>query len=307
MKDYSIAEVFPGLYFLDLKVSGERELVGAYILTSRDDVALIEAGPASSAASMLRALSELGIVAEQVRFILPTHIHIDHAGAVGTLARHLPYSWVLVHPRVKEHVVNPEAVLWPAATSVLGELADIYGKPEPVPRERLFFFQEGMEIRLGDLTLNVIYTPGHASHHMSIYLNEWQMVFSGDAAGCYIPSIDALLPITTPPFRFEQAMESVDRLISISPKRNAFTHFGMYEEAVALYERAKKKYALWASFALELKPLGIESIEGALEFMAERDEELRRLTLHKDRLRGVMKETLASILGIKEMAWSQAS
>jgi glyoxylase-like metal-dependent hydrolase (beta-lactamase superfamily II) len=307
MRDYSIAEVLPGLYFIDLKVGGEKELAGAYILASQGEAALIEAGPASSAVGMLAALSELGITPEEVRFILPTHIHIDHAGAAGILARHLPYARVLVHPRVGKHIVDPDAVLWPAATSVLGELAEIYGRPEPVPQARLVFFQEGMEIGLGDLALNVIYTPGHASHHMSIHIKELEVVFSGDAAGCYIPSIDALFPITTPPFRFEQAMNSIARLISISPKWNAFTHFGIFKEAAALYERARRKYALWASSALELEPLGIKSTEGVLEFMAERDEELRRLLLCKDGLRGVMSETMASILGVKEMAWERAS
>jgi glyoxylase-like metal-dependent hydrolase (beta-lactamase superfamily II) len=128
-------------------------------------------------------------------------------------------------------MVNPEQ-LWPSSQSVLGYVSEIFGKPEPVPKERILPLTEGA-IDLGkDQTLKVFETLGHASHNLSFLESFNGGVFPGDAAGTYFPEFDVVVPTTPPPFRLESALDSLDKIINVNPTALYYSHFGRADNAV---------------------------------------------------------------------------
>src|SRR5574341_372116 len=242
---YSLKEELPGLWFLDLKVGGEEQYIGSYIIASGNEVALVEVGPSSTALNVIHALDELGFHPRDIRYLLPTHVHLDHAGASGTLLKHFPNASVIAHKRGVMHLADPEVTLWRASKAVLGFVADIYGKPEPVPNEKIIPVEDKMSLTLGKLTFEVIPTPGHASHHICFFLNPGKVVFTGDAAGTYLPSLDILLPQTPPPLRLESMLKSIETLISLDPSICAYTHFGVSRNTVEILKRHHNQLLLW--------------------------------------------------------------
>jgi glyoxylase-like metal-dependent hydrolase (beta-lactamase superfamily II) len=145
-------------------------------------------------------------------------------------------------------MVNPEQ-LWPSSQSVLGYVSEIFGKPEPVPKERILPLTEGA-IDLGkDQTLKVFETLGHASHNLSFLESFNGGVFPGDAAGTYFPAFDVVVPTTPPPFRLESALDSLDKIINVNPTALYYSHFGRADNAVQRLEDYKMQLQLWADIA----------------------------------------------------------
>jgi hydroxyacylglutathione hydrolase len=146
------------------------------------------------------------------------------------------------------HLIDPER-LWPSSQSVLGFISEIFGKPEPVPKDRIIPVTEGT-FDLGDgAKLTAIETVGHASHHLSFQESFNGGVFPGDAAGTYIPDFGVIVPTTPPPFHLEAALASLDRLISLNPTALYFTHFGKATDAVQRLKDYKLQLQLWARIA----------------------------------------------------------
>lgn len=294
---YSVKEETPGVWFVDLKVGGEEEYTGAYIAASGKDVALVDVGPASTAENMLDALAEVGFNPESVKYLLLTHIHLDHGGASGNLIRHFPNADVVAHQRGIQHLVDPEAMLWRSANEVLGLVAKIYGKPEPVPKERIISVEREMSLTLGKLTFRVIPTPGHASHHVCIFLYPENIVFTGDAAGIYIPSRDIVLPATPPPFRLSAALKSIETMISHEPKLGAYTHFGISSNATQKLKKHYDQLEIWYESAKEIIARGIESEGEMLNLISKRDSDLRKFLLNSEKLFGLRRGVGTSLGG----------
>ncbi len=237
-----IHDVMDNVYCIDTMVNGEKEVVASFILDF-EKVAIVETGPRCVAKSILDALNEIGIKREKVRYIALTHIHLDHGGGAGTLIKELPNAVILVHPRGVKHIIDP-AKLWTASQSVLGDLAEIYQPPEPVPASRVFGVDDMQKISLGNDDLVAIHTPGHASHHIVFHLRNLNMLFTGDHAGIYRNGWIA--PTTPPPFYFEETLKSFEKLKSLKPRNLGFTHFGFADNEL---ERAEKKIIEWAKIA----------------------------------------------------------
>ncbi len=181
-------------------------------------------------------------------YLAVTHVHLDHGGGAGTLIKSLPNAKVIVHPRGAPHLVDPER-LWPSSQSVLGFISEIFGKPEPVPKERLIPMTEGsFDLGFG-AKLTVLETLGHASHNLSFHESFNGGVFPGDAAGTYLPAQDVIVPTTPPPFYLEAALASLDKLISLNPTALYFSHFGKATEAVQRLNDYKVQLQLWADIA----------------------------------------------------------
>lgn len=299
---YRVSEVQPGLWFVDLRVGEEEEFVGAYIAASGDEAACIEIGPASTANKMLEAVRDVGIGREQVKYLLPTHIHLDHAGAAGTLIKEFTNAKVLVHPRAVPHIIDPEAALWKASQSTLGSTAEVFGKPEPVPEEKIISFEEGMALQLGDLTFHIIYTPGHSIHHTSIMLEPAGTLFPGDSAGCFMPSLDVVFPATPAPFRLESALESIDKLIALEPNTVAYTHFGTSPAAIPYLERERAQLLLWSEIFDEVVEMGIDDDGDILSFVSEKDDNIKTLLAKSTANSAVMREVIVAFSGFLEIA-----
>lgn len=298
---YSIKEEMPGLWFIDLKVDGEREYTGAYVLKSGKGVALIEVGPASTYKKILGALEDIELAFEDVRFIFLTHIHLDHAGALGNLIRHFPNASVIVHKRGKEHLIDPESVLWNASKRVLGFVADIYGKPEPVPENRIIPVEKRMDVNLGKISFEIVPTPGHASHHVCIFLEKEGVIFSGDAAGIYIPSLDVLLPISPPPFKLELAIKSIETMISLNPQLIGFTHFDVSKNGSQLLRKYRRQLMIWYREINQLVVKGTEDREEMFDFISKRDKDLKTFLERSKSFPGIRRGVESGLEGFLQL------
>ncbi|MCD6432033.1 MBL fold metallo-hydrolase, partial [Candidatus Bathyarchaeota archaeon] len=239
------------IHLIDLEPAGVEDLIASYVLKG-NRVGIIESGPSSTVQNMLSGLEELNVKPEDVAYVAVSHIHLDHGGGAGILLKHLPRAKLIVHPRGAPHMVNPEK-LWNQATQVLGErITRIYGRPEPVPRERIITAADGMVIDLGDdVKLKVVETLGHASHHLSYYDRLSDGIFTGDSAGIYVDKADVVVPTSPPPFRLDIALASIDKMMMLKPKSLYYTHFGKGTDAVERLRMYKEQLKLWARIAKE--------------------------------------------------------
>jgi glyoxylase-like metal-dependent hydrolase (beta-lactamase superfamily II) len=243
-------EVGENLFLIDLETGGFKNLIASYVLKGTKTI-IVETGPSSSVSNLLSGLKELDIKAEDVAYVAVSHVHIDHAGGAGALLRFLPNARVIVHPRGAPHIVNPEK-LWLQSKEVLGDLAEIYGAPEPVPEDRIIIAADDAIFDVGNnVKLKAVETLGHASHHLSYYdfLNEG--VFPGDAAGVYLSEFDAVIPTSPPPFHLNSALASLDKLVSLRPKVLYYSHFGGASDAVKRLKDYALQIRLWANIAEE--------------------------------------------------------
>jgi len=233
------------LHQVELNTGGFKQLICSYIITGKKPL-LIEAGPSSSVPNLLSGIEELGLDKASIEYIAVTHIHLDHGGGAGTLLKSLPNAKIIVHPRGVPHLVDPER-LWSSSQSVLGYVSSIFGKPEPVPKDRIISLTQG-SLDLGDdARLNVIETLGHASHNLSFHEPFNNGVFPGDAAGTYLPEYNIVVPTTPPPFYLESALSSLDKLITLNPTVLYFSHFGRADQAIKRLEAYKLQLQLWAN------------------------------------------------------------
>ncbi|HEX3036822.1 MAG TPA: MBL fold metallo-hydrolase [Thermodesulfobacteriota bacterium] len=299
--DYTVKEEIPGVWFVDLKVGGEEEYTGAYIVASGNETALVEVGPRSTAEKLLKAFHEIGLNPESVKYILLTHIHLDHAGASGAILEHFPNAYVVAHKKGIPHLVDPEEALWKASNKVLGFVAEMYGKPEPVPEQRTIPVEKKTTLALGKFKFTILPTPGHASHHVCIFLQPRDVIFTGDAAGIYIPSLDVILPATPPPFRLSPALKSIRKLIALKPKLIAYTHFNISPNAVPNLQKHYDQLKVWHESTKEIVAKGIENEEETLELIAERDNDLKKFLIASEKLGGLRRGVKTGLQGFLQL------
>jgi glyoxylase-like metal-dependent hydrolase (beta-lactamase superfamily II) len=242
-------QIGENLYQVELNTGRIQQLICSYIILGKKPI-LIESGPTSSVPNLLSALQELNIPFGDVEYVAVTHVHLDHGGGAGTLLKSLPNAKVIVHSRGMTHLVNPDT-LWNSAKLVLGFIADIWGKPEPVPKDRIIPITEGsFDLGFG-AKLTALETLGHASHNLSFHDSFNNGVFPGDAAGTFVAQYGVVVPTTPPPFRLEVALASLDKLIALNPSVIYFSHFGKADNALQRLKDYKIQLQLWADITLE--------------------------------------------------------
>lgn len=205
----------------------------AYLVVDNGRAAFIDTGTNFSVPHLLAALRSVGLTPDQVDWVIPTHVHLDHAGGVGCLMRELPQARLVVHPRGARHMIDPSA-LYQGALAVYGaeEMARAYGELLPVPAERVDTSTDGMTLTLGSRTLTLIDTPGHARHHHCIWDPVSRGWFTGDTFGLSYRDLDIhgqpwIFPTTTPvQFEPEALRHSYSRLLATQPECMYLTHFG---------------------------------------------------------------------------------
>jgi len=212
---------------LDLNFQGRKQAIAAYLIQHSSGVILVECGPGSTLPALQTALAEEGYSPSDVTHVLLTHIHLDHAGAAGWLARQ--GAEVYVHPVGAPHMLDPEKLLT-SATRIYGDKMDtLWGEFLSVPENRLKVAEDAREIVIGNLRFLPIDTPGHAYHHYA-YLFE-DLCFSGDIGGVRISDFPYLrLPMPPPELHLEKWRESVKRLKQEKFNRIAPTHFGIFDD-----------------------------------------------------------------------------
>ena len=237
---------------------------------------VVDPGPRCCTEMLVEALERLEAAKRGV-MVFVTHVHIDHSGAVGSLHRRLGdrLLTVHVHPRGKPHLEDTSK-LWRASLDYLGEIARLYGEPLPVPGRVLHATSDGEKHRVGGAVLEVLHTPGHASHHQSLLLHTdgASILFPGDSAGMTCPLADAVAPTTPPPLFLDLYVESLRRQMERKPTLVAYTHTG--PAGPETLSRHMEQIPRWLR---ALKPLAGEDgapLSKALEAVRREDPETRR-------------------------------
>ena len=228
-----------GVIAIDTFMHGREGITAAYVLPGSFP-ALIEVGPATSFDAVMEGLSEAGVGGLKV--IVVTHIHLDHAGAIGHFAKEFPDARVVVRKEGAPHLVDPSR-LWASASRIYDDMEGLWGELIPVPEDRIqVISDDGTFVDLGaGRSLSAIYTPGHASHHMSILETSQDDLFAGDAIGVYSQDANMIRPATPPPeFYPDVAIASIEKLAELSPKRLFPTHFGPAPVPDAFTEGAER-------------------------------------------------------------------
>jgi glyoxylase-like metal-dependent hydrolase (beta-lactamase superfamily II) len=236
-----------GITGVDTWMAGRTRVTSAYLLHGSQP-ALVETGPTTSVEAVTAGLNVLGLGPDDLAHIVVTHIHLDHAGGVGTLSHHFPGATIWVHQRGAPHLAEPSKLV-SSATRVYGEdrLRELYGPVEAVPKGRLRAVSDGDRIELADRSLEVLYTPGHASHHVALADSLSGAVFTGDALGIHLPDVRVLRPATPPPdIDVELGVRSIERIHERAENLLLFSHFGPVAEVDELCDIAARRLRKWA-------------------------------------------------------------
>lgn len=231
-------QVDDGVWLLDLGFQGRRGVVAAYLLAGAGELALIETGPSSTLATLRAGIRAAGFSPEALTHLLVTHIHLDHAGAAGPLARDLPAARVYVHPFGAPHLVDP-AKLLASATRIYGDqMGPLWGEVAPIAADQVVALVDDEELSVAGRRLRVLFTPGHASHHVTYADAEAGAAFTGDVGGIRMPGTDYVCPPTPPPDLDPDAWRtSVERIRALDARRLYLTHFGAVDDAPAHLDR----------------------------------------------------------------------
>ena len=248
---------------IDLNWTGRPESIAALLIESQGCSALIDPGPESTLETLRAHLKARGLELASLDALLLTHIHLDHAGATGAIVRENPRVQVYVHEFGATHMADPSRLLASAGRLYGDQLRSLYGDCLPVPESNLQRLAGGEKIRLGAIELDVFYTPGHASHHVTYWNAASRIAFVGDTAGIRVEGKSYLLPATPPPdIDLELWNVSLDTIASWNPQRLFLTHFGYIDNPAEHIRLYRERLRDWAALAQHLLDSS-ESLEAA--------------------------------------------
>lgn len=243
----------PSVTALDVHWNGRPRSVASALLESGEHRALIDPGPASTVKTLRERLKARGLAVSDLDAILLTHIHLDHAGATGALLQQNPHIAVYVHEKGAHHMADPSKLLASAERLWGDELRRIFGETLPVPAENLRILQGGETLTLGTRQLNVIYTPGHAVHHVSYFDDAEGLAFVGDTTGIRVENGPYIMPATPPPDIDLGLWEaSLEAILARRPARLFLTHFGIAENPAGHIGEFRERLHRWFEIASEI-------------------------------------------------------
>lgn len=269
----------PGLDYLDLEFLGRPEIIATAVLQDAAGVALVDPGPSTTLPNLRRALARKGIAVADIRQLLLTHIHLDHAGATGTLLRENPAIEVLVHQRGAPHLVDPTKLLASAARLYGDEMESLWGEVLPVPADRVRALQGGERVAAGGRELHVAYTPGHALHHISYFVPSARLAFVGDVAGVRRGAGIYIMPPTPPPdIDLEAWRGSVDSILAWDPDTLFVTHFGPFHGVRLHFQQLIERLDDWSGIVRRLlADPSLDDRQREQRFVEETFRDLRRV------------------------------
>lgn len=241
-------------------------LAACYLLRSGERLAFIETGPAVAAPRLLALLAAMDLRPEQVDYVIPTHVHLDHAGAAGDLLAACPHARLYVHPKGAPHLIDPDKLI-AGATAVYGEaaFAQHFGAPRPIPTERVLLAEDGGVCNLAGRPLQFIDTPGHANHHGCLFDARTGGCFSGDTFGIAYRELatatgEPWLFAPTTPVAFDPPrwLATLDRLMALQPRAMFLTHYGRLDHPERHVGQLRASIAQLAELALGLQDLAPE-------------------------------------------------
>lgn len=243
-----LTAVADGVTMIDTVMVGETEFNAIYLLDG-DEPTLIETGPGADLPLVLEALERFGIGSKDLAHLVVTHIHLDHAGGAGALAARFPSATVWAHERGVPHLADPTRLIASTARTYGEErMRSFFGDTIPVPPDRLRSVVDGGNIPLGMRALDVVHTPGHASHHIALHDRRSGAVFAGEAIGSFLPWGPAFRPALPPPeVDVEAALTSIGRIASRGASILLASHFGPVPDVAEACDAAAQRIEAWSA------------------------------------------------------------
>lgn len=241
------------VYLLDTYALGVPGTVSAYLVKGPKP-ALVDCGYATSYENVLAGMAEVGVMPSDVRYLIPTHVHLDHAGAAGRLLKGMPNAEVVAHERSVPHLVDPTRLI-ESSTMVFGkEVMGLYGLPDPIPAARITAVGREAHIDLGDgLTATLMHAPGHAPHQISVMLDDTKALLTADAVGIVYPGLKALIPTTPPPsFNPPELIATIGQLRQTMPRELLVPHFGARNDVGWVFDRTAELVLEWVNRVKEM-------------------------------------------------------
>jgi len=281
-----VTEVGDRVYLIAQHFEDARVGYQAFFIASEKPT-LIEPGPSPFISKIVVGLNELGYDVASLSYIIPTHIHADHCGGTGNLIQSAHNAKILAHYEGVKHLIDPTKMM-EASRAYWGEYYESeIGALLPVPESKIEVVQGGENIDLGDRTLAVVYTPGHAKHHICLYDSESGELFAGEALGLPLPGNKTkVVPVVSPPvFELEAALDSIDRLRMLKPSKIFYSHYGIGQRAKTCLDLAEKNTKLWGDIVLQ-----------ALKDGKDRDEIKTELAAHLGEIETTNNEIFSQLL-----------
>ena len=220
-----------GTYVIDLGFQRVPGVIGAFLLVGNDELALFESGPTTTVDNLIRGLSEAGYDVSDVSRLIVSHIHLDHAGAAGTLMRINPHLRLSVHAAGAPFLIDPERLV-KSATRIFGDRMDrLWGAVEPVDSRRVDPLQDGNVLTIAGRELQIRHAPGHAGSHIVMLDSSTGVLFTGDAAGARLRSTEYVCPTLVPP-ELDVALwsQTIDMMKTLNARMLAVTHCGVFDD-----------------------------------------------------------------------------
>jgi len=249
-----------GVYHIDTQYI-RPGMASLYCVVHNDEVAIIETGTAYSLQYVEAFLNELSLTVEQVKYVIPTHVHLDHAGGAGIMMHNFPVAQLVIHPRGARHMIDPKKLV-AAAEAVYGEetFRNLYGEILPIDSSRVISAEHETSIKLNDREFIIVDTPGHAYHHFCVVDEFSKGIFTGDTFGLSYPDIlfrnqRFIIPTSTPTqFNPDALHQSIDLLMSYQPTQMYLTHFNRLSDPASLVDQHHEWIDKFVGLAEEIQP-----------------------------------------------------
>jgi len=274
-----VTQIRDGFWQISLPFQDEEEIIGSYLLAGKDELVLIDPGPSSTLDALLERMRYTGFDPQDLTHILVTHVHLDHAGAVGSLARRVPKARVSVHKLGAPHLLDTSKLV-ASAKRIYGEkMQQLWGTIEPVPEKQLNVLEGNEILNLADRRLEVHYAPGHAIHHVIFFDAHSGELFAGDVAGVRLQGNDFVRPPTPPPdLDLEAWSASLDLLKRLRPDVLYIAHYGAVRNMLSHISSLRERLYGWGDFVLHAMNEGKTEEEIIAMLIKQANPELERVS-----------------------------
>jgi glyoxylase-like metal-dependent hydrolase (beta-lactamase superfamily II) len=269
----TVTDLGNDVFEIDTRMAGYEGITASYLIRS-ERPCLVETGAGNSAPVVCDALAAAGIGPADLATIVVTHIHLDHAGGVGDIAKMFPNAEVVVHEKGARHLADPTRLMRSARLVWGAALDSLFGDLKPTDGVRIRAVEDIGEVDLGGgRRLQSHHSPGHARHHVGLLDSLTGDLYVGDAAGVYIPETADLRPATPPPdFDLDGALQSLERFRALRPSRLLFSHYGPVEPVGETLDRAAEELRLWVELVTEAYDERLD-LDHAVAMVRERTDE----------------------------------
>lgn len=288
-----IEDLGDDVFSIDTQMAGHTGITSSYLIRGSRPC-LVETGTARSAPVVIDALASLGVQAQDLATVVVTHIHLDHAGGVGDIAAAYPSAHVVVHERGARHLADPTRLVTSAQRVFGPNMNRLFGPLIATPSERIVTLGDVGFVDLGDgRRLDAFHNPGHASHHVALVDSHTGDLYTGDAAGVFVPDTAEVRPATPPPdFDLDLALDSLGRMRAVRPTRLLFSHFGPVTDIEPVFDESEAELRYWVEQVSNAYHAGMD-LDHAVALVKEKDKE-RHPDFYSDPDRAAKFEELSS-------------